>query len=185
MTKFRALGLGLTLELLALLLLTQSWFDISMAPNGQVVSLGSFDGATTYAVAMPLALFSLAALLVALISSRFAQLIVIGLSALSGLASLALLAPAIFSRNIASLDTQLARLTGIANTHGINDLTVGTNYAPFAWLLVQVLAAVWLAAAMFWQRNWPVADKTATPAGKAIKQKNDGSTISLWDNQRS
>ena len=184
MTKFRVLGLGLTLELLALLLLTQSWFDISMAPNGEPVSLGSFDGATTYAVAMPLALFALAAMLVALITSRKAQLIVLGLSAVSVFAAIMLLAPEIFSKNIASLDTQLARLTGIANTHGISDLTIATTYAPFAWLLVQFLAGLWLTAALFWQRSWPVADKT-TPAVKSRKQQADGSTISLWDNQRS
>ena len=185
MTKSRVLALGLALELLALLLLTQSWFEISMSPNGETVSLGSFDGATTYAVAMPLALFALAAILVALITSRIAQLIVIGLSALSSLASLALLAPAIFSKNIASLDTQLARLTGIANTHGISDLSIGTTFAPFAWLLVEVVASVWLAAALIWQRNWPVVDKTAAPTGKATKKQTDGSTISLWDNQPS
>jgi uncharacterized membrane protein (TIGR02234 family) len=184
MTKFRVLSLGLTLELLALLLLTQSWFDISMAPNGEPVSLGSFDGATTYAVAMPLSLFALAAILVALITSRATQLIVIGLSMVSVFAAIMLLAPAIFSKNIASLDTQLARLTGIANTHGISDLTIGTTYAPIAWLLVQLLTGLWLAAALIWQRRWPVADKT-TPVDKSTKQKTDGSTISLWDNQRS
>ena len=187
MTKTRSLALALVLGLLALLLLTQSWFDISMAPNQSVVSLGSFDGASTYPVAMPLALFSLAALLVAAISIKRMQLVALILALIAVTASLFLVIPALAARNISALDQQLARLTGIANSHGISDLTVDSTYAGIAWIIAQSVLGIWLVISVYRQPKWSNSDRSRYQKSTVNggKEKLDTSSIGLWDSQRS
>lgn len=185
MTKSRAISLALALGLLALLLLTQSWFDISMAPNQSVVNLGSFDGATTYPVALPLALFSLASLLVATISAKKMQLIAILLGLIGVVVSMVLTIPALAARNISALDQQLARLTGIANSHGITDLTIDSTYAGFAWVVVQTLLVFWLTLCAYWQPRWIKTDRSKYQSPVKKNAKDETSAIGLWDSQRS
>ena len=80
MSRTRALAIALAPQLLALIVLAQPWFKVSMQVDGSTVELGSFDGATTFAATSPIALLSLAALSVVAISAaktRIAAIIIL------------------------------------------------------------------------------------------------------------
>ena len=186
MTKSRTLALALILQLLSLMALTQTWVSVSMANEGKSISLGEFDGATTYPIAMPLALFAVAAVLIAAISRRLSRLIALALATLAEIAGLALVLPQVFTSSISALDSQLARLTGIANTHGIDDVSVATSWAPAFWALTALLASILLTFSCFKQSSWrqqDSVDKYST-AKPSKKNKADTSTIEIWDSQR-
>lgn len=186
MTKSKTIALALALQLLGLILLTQAWVTISMASEGKSSLLGDFDGATTYPTAMPIALFAIAAVLIAAISHRVTRLVALTLASLAELVALALVLPQVLTQSISALDSQLDRLTGIANTHGIEDVSVSYSLAPWIWAFSTLLAAIWLAFAWFKQGSWQqqeTADRYST-AKPAKKIKADTSTIELWDSQR-
>ena len=186
MTKSRVLAVALVLQALGLITLTQTWVSVSMASEGKSISLGEFDGATTYPIAMPLALFAVAAVLIAAISRRLSRLIALALSTLAEVAALALVLPQVLSSSISALDSQLDRLTGIANTHGIDEVSVANTWAPAVWALTVLLAAIWLAFACLKQGSWKQkesVDRYST-AKPTKKNKANSSTIELWDSQR-
>ena len=186
MTKSRTLALALVLQVLSLIALTQTWVSVSMASEGKSISLGEFDGATTYPIAMPLALFAVAAVLIAAISRRLSRLIALALATLAEVAALALVLPQVLTSSISALDTQLDRLTGIANTHGIDEVSVANTWAPSVWALTVLIAAFWLAFACLKQASWTEkesADRYST-AKPTKKNRADTSTIEIWDSQR-
>lgn len=186
MTRGKALGLALVLQLLAILLLTQTWFEVLMAPNGKLVTLGSFDGATTYPAAMPLQLFALAATVFALLTRGAVRAVVLGLAALAPVASVVTIGLAAMNKQISALDSQLDRLTGIANTHGISGLTVNASTFTVLWLACEVVTALWLAASAWMSGNWKQNEAAQrTERAKSAKPgKSAKSTIDLWDDQR-
>ena len=186
MSKSKTLALALALQLLSLLLLAQEWVDVAMAGEKGSVSLGNFDGATTYPVAMPLSLFAVAAILVSAISQRFTRISAMSLAAISNASALAIISSQVTTKSISALDPQLDRLTGIANTHGINDVTVSMATAPWMWAATVAVAAIWLGFGLVWQKKWQWQEKTDRYAtGKPSKKKSaDTSTIEIWDSQR-
>jgi hypothetical protein len=168
-------------QLLNLLLLTQTWFSISMNLNGANTNLGEFDATATYALAMPSSLLETAAVLVAFLVNGLAKRLVLGFSALAT-ASLALwLGIQVSNRNVAGLDGQLDRLTGIAKTHGIDSLQVSVTFTPWVWLGLAVLMVIiggWLAV-----NTHPWTSKP-TQANKGSSSGKTESTIDLWEQQR-
>ena len=186
MNKSKTLALALALQLLSLLLLTQEWVAVSMAGEKGSVSLGNFDGATTYPVAMPLSLFALAAIVVSAISQRFTRISAMTLAAIANAGALAIVLSQVATKSISALDPQLDRLTGIANTHGIKDLTVSIASAPWLWAATVAVAAIWLMFGLVWQQKWQSKEKTDRyTTGKPSRKKSaDISTIEIWDNQR-
>ena len=187
MTRAKALTLALALQLIALLLLTQTWFSVSMAPNGTAVSLGDFDGATTYPVAMPITLLVIASTLVATISTSTTRAIALGLGAVASLLAVGVVLPQVATKSIASLDQQLDRLTGIANTHGISELNIVSANNPWFWAVALIANAFWLSAAIVWSRHWQQRDRSATRTNTSTGKSKaaQASPIELWDDQRS
>jgi hypothetical protein len=181
MTSRRLLALLLALQFLALLLLTQTWFTISMRRNGSLTSLGEFDGATTYSSAMPTTLFAIASCLVALLTKTKTKRVFLGLAALASTWLAIFLSLQVLVRNVSGLDPQLERLTGIAKTHGVTDLTIQTSLFPWMWLVVtalEIACAAWLAIS---GAVWSVA----LPNNHLVKAKRaPTSTIELWEQQR-
>ncbi|MBP6043425.1 MAG: Trp biosynthesis-associated membrane protein [Rhodoluna sp.] len=186
MTKSKTIALALALQLLGLIALTQTWVSISMASEGKTTSLGDFDGSTTYPTAMPLALFAISAVFIAAISRRVTRVTALALASLAELGALAFVLPQVLTRSISALDSQLDRLTGIANTHGIEDVSVSYSSAPWLWALAALLSAIWLAFALFKQGSWQQQETTDrySTAKTAKKNKADTSTIEIWDSQR-
>lgn len=157
-----------------------------MAPNGTAIELGAFDGATTYPTAMPLQLLALAATIFATLTVSLARVIVLAISALTSMLAIAVVGFAALAKQISALDLQLDRLTGIANTHGISELSVFSTAWPILWIACEVATAAWLCLAIVWQKNWQTTSKADRPA-RSLKTKNPKtprSAIELWDEQR-
>ena len=184
MNKRRLLGLAIVLQLLALLTLVQDWYLPSMQIEGRNVDLGSFDGATTFAVSMPLSLLALAALLVAAISGGFALFSALTLMGLANLGNLVLVGGLLLRRDLSSLDSQLDRLTGIANTHGLSDLTTDQTSYPIAWLALTISCLAASLTSIVSARRWLTASKDKAQATNPAKPQPPASSIDLWDSQR-
>lgn len=167
------------IQLLNLLLLTQTWFSIAMKVNGLDTTLGDYDATATYALAMPTSLLAVASTLVGFLVAGKAKKFVLAFSALVSSTLGGWLGLQVANRNITGLDSQLDRLTGIAKTHGVDNLEVRVGLAPWVWLAITVtvvLLAGYLAAnRSAWKASQPLAP------GKAAKVT---STIDLWEQQR-
>jgi len=182
MTNRRIVALVLALQLLSLLLLTQTWFSISMVVNGNKTVLGDYDGSQSYAISMPTSLLLLAITLVTFLVSTVAIRVLLAISAVIGTAlSVWLVALQVSQKNVRELDGQLDRLTGIAKTHGVSGLKIDISAYPWLWLVVMVLTAgisVYLSLRTTgWQKSTsaqPAKDRAKTPV----------SAIDLWDAQR-
>jgi hypothetical protein len=108
------------------------------------------------------------------------------MAALANVFALAIVLSQIATKTISALDPQLDRLTGIANTHGIKDVTVSIATAPWLWAATVAVAAIWLVFGLVWQQKWQKHENTDRyDAAKPAKKKSaDISTIEIWDNQR-
>jgi hypothetical protein len=135
---------------------------------------------------MPLSLFALAAIVVSAISQRLTRISAMSLAAISNASALAIILSQVTTKSISALDPQLDRLTGIANTHGIKDVTVSIATAPWMWAATVAVAAIWLGSGLVWQKKWQRQEKTDRYAtAKPSKKKSaDTSTIEIWDSQR-
>lgn len=162
----------------------QPWFSLEMAPDGTAVQLGRYDGFTTYSFLSPLFLVVLAALFASAFLGGLGRKVA-GILALvaAGLGAV-LLAPRIIGADISGLATQIEQLTGIAATHGIDDLTIVV--LPWAWISLASLALLVAIEVTFLltERRWPkkVAKSDRYQTGQTAKDEND--TIGLWDSQR-
>jgi hypothetical protein len=172
------------LQLLALLTLVQDWFLLSMQIEGRNVDLGSFDGATTFVISMPLSLLALATLLIAAISGGYALYSALALIGLANLGNLVIVGGLLLRRDLSALDNQLDRLTGIANTHGLSDLTIEQTLYPVAWLSLTIACVVTSITAIVSAGRWLSASKDRALATKPAKPKPPESSIDLWDSQR-
>jgi len=189
MSRPRALSIALAPQLLALIVLAQPWFSVSMLVEGENVQLGSFDGATTFPSTSPIALLSLAALSVVAISAAKTRVAAILILIAANFSAVIFIAPMILQKQISALDTELDRLTGIANTHGLSNVTVTSSSLEFVWLAclaITVVLGFWM---LRLSRGWTNEDKStsarsdgAKPRGSRAKTE---SSIDLWDNQRS
>ncbi len=190
MPRSRALATLFALQLLSILLLTQTWYTISMAPNGHSVTLGDYAGSDANPSAMPTLLFVAVALLVVGFTAGVGRVIALTAALLGSLGATMLTAIATLTKNISALDASLDRLTGIAQTHGISGLTTTQSAWAWAWLGCQLLETLLLLVTLWWQRSWTVgksagsvevAGKPKTATRKAAVKK---SAIELWDEQR-
>lgn len=186
MTKRRYLAIALVLQTAVLVLLVQSWFTLSMRVDSREIALGSFDGAASFAVAMPLTLLGLIAILIALISSGAALYSAVFAAASANLLAVGLTVPKLLSLDLSALDSQLDRLTGIANTHGLDEVAISTSLAAPGWVAVSLLTSATLLFAFRFRKSWQTA---VSPSAESVKssrpaQKRPTSTIDLWDSQR-
>lgn len=184
MTKQRFLFAISALQLFALVLLVQTWFTLSMVIDEKTLELGAFDGASAFGVSMPLSLLSLSALLVAFISNGFGLVSALAVTSIANLTNLALVTPMLVSQDLSALDGQLDRLTGIANTHGLEDLAVQQSAAPIAWMVVTLGCAVVAFSALKYVGTWKSARFDKVETAKKPRRDSSVSPIDLWDNQR-
>ena len=184
LTKSRTLGLWAFILLANYIASAQPWYSLEMAPNGTTVELGRYDGFTTYAFLSPILLVCLAALFASAfiggVGRKIAGALAIGVSLLG----VGLLAPRILEADVSGLASQIEKLTGIAATHGIDDLTV--IVLSWAWISLGSLLLLVAVQAGFLitERNWPkkIAKSDRYQTAQTAKDEND--TIGLWDSQR-
>ena len=183
-TKSRTLGLWALILLANYISVAQPWFGLEMAPNGTAVELGRYDGFTAYAFVSPLLLVCLAALFASAFLGGVGRKISGGVALAATGLGLFLLAPRIFGSDISGLSTQIEKLTGIAATHGIEDLTV--LVMPWAWISLACLALLFAIESAFLmaEGRWPkkIAKSDRFQTSQTAKDEND--TIGLWDSQR-
>lgn len=188
MNRSRAIAIAFAPQLLALLVLAQPWFKVSMLVEGSSVELGSFDGATTFPATSPIALLSLAALSVVAISAAKTRIAAMLILIIANSAALLFMVPMVLQRQISALDAELDRLTGIANTHGLSNVTVTSSGLEFVWI-GSIAATVFLVFWLLWlSKGWSNEDRSTsarsnTPRKRNSKPKTE-SSIDLWDNQR-
>jgi Tryptophan-associated transmembrane protein (Trp_oprn_chp) len=178
-TNRRLQVLLLCLSLVSLLLLTQDWFSISMRLDGSDSSLGSFDGVSTYPVAMPASILTSASILIGFLMMGWSRRAALTVTALTSGLSALWTSTQVASLNVAALDSQLDRLTGIAKTHGVAGLSVEASVNPWLWSGVTVLICA-IAIFLVFSKGPFVRRPTQRPANSPEQQ----STIDLWEQQR-
>ncbi len=184
MARNRAIAILLATQLIVVLLLTQPWYSISMSPNGTLVTLGQFSGADANPSALATAIFALLAILLATFLRNAALRVCLAFVVIANSALAVFVAEALSQNRISALDGALDRLTGIAQSHGIQDLHVETSWLSFAWLVSAALSLVLAVSCLIWQRNW-LAVRAASVSKKASKvTTTQPTTIDLWDDQR-
>lgn len=171
----------MVLQLLGILLLTQPWFTISMKLNGELTQLGDYEATAAYAIAMPAALLSGAAVVVALLLTNLPKRLTLALNAVVLTGSAVWMALQVVAKNVSGLDGQLDRLTGIAKTHGVGGLNIGVAATPWFWLAVTLLAAV---ASGFLSVNRSGWAGPSTKDAERKKTKAPIDPIDLWEQQR-
>ncbi len=178
-TNRRLQVLLLCLSLATLLLLTQDWFSISLRIDGSESSLGNFDGASTYPVAMPASLLTSASVLVGFLMMGWGRRAALAVTALASGLSALWISMQVASLNVAALDSHLDRLTGIAKTHGVAGLSVEASLNPWLWTGVTVLNCA-IAIFLVFSKGSFVRPATPRPANSPVQE----STIDLWEQQR-
>ena len=164
--------------------LAQPWYSLEMAPNGTTVELGRYDGFTAYSFLSPILLVSLAALFAsAFIGGAARKIAGITASALTAF-GLAVLASKVAESDVSGLAPQIEKLTGIAATHGIKDLTVLVlPFASISLILMALLVLVELVF-LFSERSWPKRVAKGDRYQIQQSEKDPSDTIGLWDSQR-
>ena len=178
-TNRRLQVLLLCLSLVSLLLLTQDWFSISMRIDESDSSLGNFDGASTYPVAMPASLLTSASILIGFLMMGWGRRAALAVTALASGLSALWISMQVASLNVAALDSQLDRLTGIAKTHGVSGLSVDASLNPWLWFGVTVLTCA-IAIFLVFSKGSFVRQGTPPQTNSPLQE----STIDLWEQQR-
>ncbi len=179
MNNRRAVGILLSLQLVGLLLLTQTWYSIAMRVNDSRTVLGDFQGNATYAITMPVTLFLLAVTLVVFLTSVKTTRILLAIQSLVTVSLAAWIGMQVFAANVSELDTQLDRLTGIAQTHGIAGVEITTTANPWFWVTIQCLATLLCGYLATRTKGWGRATSSRTKSSNKPR-----SSIDLWDSQR-
>ena len=94
------------------------------------------------------------------------------------------------NEDISALDGQLDRLTGIANTHGLQSIDIASSIFVVLWALCTLVSFAFSIWMMRLSKNWSNQDRAATSqkqsstneAKSASKRSKD--PIELWDDQR-
>ena len=190
LSKQRVTLLAIVLQAAALVLIGQTWYSISMSPEGHAVVLGDYSGSAANPSALATSAFSSVAILVLAFSQRVALRISAALACLANLALMLFAAAGLFNRDISALDSELDRLTGIAGTHGISGLEIAQQPTGWIWIGVELLLVVLLAYAAIVApqvvRSKSNDQLSRGKRGSVLKASEQGSNsaIDLWDDQR-
>lgn len=181
LTKGRTISVVLLLQVVAWLLSGQSWYQVSMAPDGESLVLQTFDGFTSYSFISALLLVALSGIAVALLSSKLARTVALLFSSFASICLAVFGTSNVLSTNLAGVSKQIESATGIAATHGLKGVETNTLiYAYLANASFVALAIATLAAAWF-SRNW--ISRAKSPQKNPSRSKPTD-PISLWDEQR-
>lgn len=181
LSKGRSISFVLFLQVASWILSGQSWYQVSMAPDGESLVLQTFDGFTSYSFISALLLVALAGIAVAMLSNNFTRTAALLFSSLAGVCLAVLGITSVLSTNLAGITKQIESATGIAATHGLSGVQTNTLfYAYLANASFVALALATLATAWF-SRNW--VHRLRSPQENRSGPKPTD-PISLWDEQR-
>lgn len=180
--KSSSLGLWFIALGFATIAASQTWFQLSMSPNGDAVTISEFDGFTTYSFISAVLLASLAAVFVISFVGTLARKIISILALVLSGAGLALLISRVATSDISGLSSQIEKATGIAANHGIKNVDVVTTIWSQLGIASFVLLSVATLLVLLTERNWPA--RVAKIERQQSKAKAPTDNISLWDSQR-
>jgi hypothetical protein len=188
LSKQRFTALALLLQGASLVILSQTWYSISMSPDGNAVLLGDYTGADANPSALATSGFAALTILILAFSSGLVFRLVAGIGLFANAAMTYAVMTSFIANNISSLDSELDRLTGIAGTHGINDLDISQESSGWIWLVVEISLILLLAygCVVAPQRKQATAKRSAAQVSTNLAKRAEppASTIDLWDEQR-
>ncbi|WP_296631684.1 Trp biosynthesis-associated membrane protein [Rhodoluna sp.] len=180
--KTSALGLWFIALGAATIAASQTWFQLSMSPNGDAVTISEFDGFTSYSFISAVLLASLAAAFVISFVGTLARKIIASFALLLSVAGLALLISRVSTSDISGLSVQIEKATGIAANHGIKNVDVVTTFWAQVGIAGFVLLVLATAIVLLTERHWPARVAKIERRQSVAKAPTD--SISLWDSQR-
>lgn len=184
MSKGRILALWAALGILGYIFASQDWYSLSMAPNGDVVKLATYDGLTAYGNLSPILMLNFAAILAISFIGSLGRKIVSALALLANAGTLAWMISRVASQDIAGLAKQVEQMTGIAAAHGVEGLTVETLTAPYGLLISLALLAGAAVLVLLTEHRWPKRQTKTELAAKTVKDVEPKDAIGIWDSQR-
>jgi hypothetical protein len=181
LSRGNSFGLIGIFQLVAFVATSQTWFEVTMNPNDETVTLQSFDGYSTYPWISPLLVVCLASSAVGYLTKGKTRVAMFVTGATSAFFLTSLAAIGVLSKDLSGVAKQLETATGIAATHGISGLGVSTQpVASLSVVCFLFLGTLFLFAAIsqkYWVVKSPVT-QTASPS------KEPKTAIDLWDEQR-
>jgi hypothetical protein len=184
MTKGRILTVWVAFAVLAYVLASQDWYTLSMSPNGETVKLSTYDGLTSYGNLSPVLMLNFAAILAVSFVGSLGRRIVTALMVLVNLGTLAWMVSRIASQDVSGLAKQVEQMTGIAAAHGVDGLTVETQFASYGFLLSLAVLTFTAVVVLISERKWPKRQARTEVASKAAKASEPKDSIGIWDSQR-
>jgi hypothetical protein len=184
MTKGRSLALWVAFIILAYIFASQDWYALSMSPASGEVRLASYDGLTAYANLSPLLMLNFAAILAVSFVGGLGRKLILTLIAVTNIATLVWAATRIIAQDISGLAKQVEQMTGIAAAHGVADLTVRAEAAPWGFVSSLFATTVVVSLILVTERKWPKRSSKTEIASKAIKDEDPKDAIGIWDSQR-
>lgn len=184
MSKGRLLVLWVALAILAYIFASQDWYTLTMAPNGDSVKLGTYDGLTAYGNLSPVLMLNFAAILVVTFVGSLGRKVITALIVLANLGTLAWMVTRVLSQDVSGLAKQVEQMTGIAAAHGVEDLTVVTQGAPYGFLVSIGLLVAVSALVLFTENSWPKRPARTELVDSKAKPSEPKDAIGIWDSQR-
>lgn len=180
--KSQSIALWVGAILLVAIACSQTWYTLEMSPDGNSVELKSFDGFATYLFISPFLMLSAASVFTFMFLSRLPRLIIGALSSVFTALLLALVSFRVASADVSSLSREIEAATGIAATHGLDQIdTSVTSSAYWAIASIVLLLAIQTAATIS-SLTWP--KKKARTELSISSEAESSDTISIWDSQR-
>ena len=184
MSKGRGLALWVGLAIVGYVFASQDWYALSMAPNGNVVKLATYDGLTAYGNLSPVLMLNFAAILAISFIGSLGRKIVSMLALLASAGTFAWMITRVATQDISGLAKQVEQMTGIAAAHGVDGLKVETLTAPYGLLISLALLAAIAIVIFLTERRWPKRQAKTELAKKAVKDVEPKDPIGIWDSQR-
>jgi hypothetical protein len=184
MTKGRLLALWAGLVILGYIFASQDWFALSMAPDGKVVKLSSYDGLTAYSNLSPLLMLNFVVILAVAFVGTLGRKITLGLIALLNLATLVSTIIRVTAQDVSGLAKQVEQMTGIAAAHGVEDMSIQVQLAPMGFIGALATTTLLLVYLLVVERKWPKRSAKTEIASKATKTAEPKDAIGIWDSQR-
>ncbi len=184
MTKGRLLTLWAALVILGYIFASQDWFALSMAPDGNVVKLSSYDGLTAYSNLSPLLMLNFVVILAVAFVGSLGRKITLSMIALLNLATLVWTASRVVSQDVSGLAKQVEQMTGIAAAHGVAGLTIQVQFAPVGFLIALAITGLLVVYLLAVERKWPKRSAKTEISSKTNKITEPKDAIGIWDSQR-
>lgn len=184
MSKGRILTIWVVFAILAYVLASQDWYTLSMSPNGETVKLSTYDGITSYGNLSSVLMLNFAAILAVAFVGSLGRKIVTALMVFVNVGTLAWMTSRVAGQDVSGLAKQVEQMTGIAAAHGVEGLTVQTQFSPYGFLFSMALLTTVTLVVFITEKKWPKRQARTEVRSKSVKPNEPKDSIGIWDSQR-